>query len=234
MKEDAVKKEPSKIRSIIIYAAFIIIGISAYWITRPPLLSLYPDPPSLNFDLTSGMDSGYQTLSVSNSGGGHLSWSVSTDEPSWIRIYPEKGTDSGTVSLYINTANLNPGKYKGTITVTSNGGVKTGNVYIYLATAPAQTVEGTGTEARETLSVGETWNIGDGWSVQANAIDAKATPKQIWLTLYRNETELDDRILSEGETYNYNNIFSVKIASIYAGAVTDMATLSDVIYHKGQ
>ncbi|MFZ3059680.1 MAG: S-layer protein domain-containing protein [Candidatus Methanoperedens sp.] len=229
MNEDTGKKEPSNMRYIIIVAVFIIIGIFAYLFARPPLLSVSPDPPSFNFDSAAG----YQTFSIFNTGGGTLSWSVRTDQPWWIKVYPESGTGSGTVTININTVDLVPGNYKGTITVTSNGGVKSGSIYLNLASAPSRIVDET-SGARITLAVGETWSIGDGWSVQAQAIDAKATPKQIWLVLYRNENKLDDRVLSEGETYNYNNVFSVKISSIYAGAVSDMATLTDVNYQKGQ
>lgn len=233
IKEDTGKKEPSNLRDMIIFAVFIIIGIFAYLIARPPLLSVSPDPLSFNFDISSASGPGYQTFSIFNTGGGTLSWNVRADQPSWIKVYPESGTDSGTITINVNTVNLIPGKYKGTITVTSNGGVKTGSVYLNLASAQSQTVDGTSGAERITLAVGETWSIGDGWSIQANAIDAKAAPKQIWLTLYRNGIKLDDKVLSEGETYNYNTIFSVKIASIYAGAVSDMATLTDVAYQKG-
>jgi hypothetical protein len=230
--EDTGKKEPSNMNSIIIVAVFIIIGIFAYLFTRPPVLSVAPDPPSFNFDISSA-GARYQDFYIFNSGGGTLSWNVKADQPWWIKVYPESGTGSGTITININTADLVPGKYTGTITVTSNGGVKTGSINLNLVSAPPQTVDGT-SGARITLAVGETWNIGDGWSVQANAIDSRATPKQIWITLSRNGIKLDDKVLVEGETYNYENIFSVKIASIYAGAVSDMATLTDVNYQKGQ
>jgi hypothetical protein len=220
--------EPS-MKNIIIVAVFIILGIVAYFIARPPLLSVSPDPPSFNFYRVAG----YQTFSISNTGGGTLSWNVKADQPWWIKVYPESGTGSGTVTINIDTNKLIPGNYKGTITVTSNGGVKTGSIYLNLVSAPSRIVDGTSVGKKITLAVGETWSIGDGWSVQANAIDSKATPKQIWLTLSRNGIKLDDKVLSEGETYNYNNIFSVKINSIYAGAVSDMATLTDAAYQKG-
>ncbi len=226
------EEKPSNLRNIIIVAVFIIIGIIAYLIARPPILSVAPDPPSFNFDISSA-GARYQDFYISNTGGGTLSWNVRADQPWWIKVYPESGTGSGTITINVNTAGLAPGRYTGTITVTSNGGVKTGSVYLNLASAPSRIVDGT-SGARITLAVGETWNIGDGWSVQANAIDSRATPKQIWLTLSRNGIKLDDKVLVEGETYNYNNIFSVKIASIYAGAVSDMATLTDVAYQKGQ
>ena len=33
------------------------------------------------------------------------------------------------------------------------------------------------------LSVGETWDLGNGFSITAGSIDAKATPKRVWLVL---------------------------------------------------
>ena len=230
IKED--REKPSNMKNIIIVAVFIIIGIIAYLIARPTNLSVAPDTPTFNFDISSA-GARYQDFYIFNTGGGTLSWSVRADQPWWIKVYPESGTGSSTITINVNTVNLAPGKYTGTITVTSNGGVKTGSVNLNLASAPPRTVDGT-SGARITLAVGETWNIGDGWTVQANAIDSKATPKQIWITLSRNGIKLDDRVLVEGETYNYNNIFSVKISSIYAGAVSDMATLTNVAYQKGQ
>ncbi len=229
MKEETGKKEHSKMRNIIIYAVIVIIGIFAYLIARPPLLSVSPDPPSFDFDSATG----YQTISISNTGGGELFWNVKADQPWWIKVYPESGTGSGIVTINIDANKMIPGRYQGTITVASNGGVKTGSIYLNLSSAQPRIANGTSV-AGTTMTVGETWNAGDGWTVQANTIDSKATPKLIWLTLYRNGIKLDDKILSEGETYNYNNIFSVKIASIYAGAVSDMATLTDVAYQKGQ
>ncbi len=225
-------KKPS-MRNMIIVAVIIVIGIFAYLITRPPILSVSPDPLSFNFDISRAAGAGYQIFSIYNIGGGTLSWSVRTDHPLWIKVYPESGIGSGTVTININTNNLIPGKYQGTITITSNGGVKTGSINLNLMPAPSRIVDGTSV-AGITLAVGETWNIGDGWSLQANSIDSKASPRQIWISLYRNGIKLDDKVLSEGETYNYNNIFSVKIASIYAGTVSDMATFTDAAYQKGQ
>ncbi len=48
------------------------------------------------------------------------------------------------------------------------------------------------------LSVGETWDIGDGFSLKLQGIDAKAFPKQAWLTFSKGESKLDDKIMDEG------------------------------------
>lgn len=68
-----------------------------------------------------------RTISISNAGDGTLEWSVSYDKP-WITVNPTSGTNSGTITLDINTAGMSQGSYTGTITVISNGGTKTGSV----------------------------------------------------------------------------------------------------------
>jgi hypothetical protein len=101
-------------------------------VRQPPLLSVSPDPPSFNFQETTVEKVGTtpatpQTFSISNTGGETLIWSVSADQP-WITLSQTSGTNSGTVTIGVNTAGLSPGSYSGTITVTSNGGSKTGTI----------------------------------------------------------------------------------------------------------
>jgi hypothetical protein len=225
--------KPSNMKNIIIVAVIIILGIFAYFIAKPPLLPVFPEnlsvsPDPLYFNISTWQ--GYQTyFSISNSGGGTLSWNLKADQP-WIEFYPERGTGSRMATISINTGKIVPGKYQGNITVTSNGGVKNGTVYLNLIPALPRSIDGTSVE-KITMAVGETRNIGSGWSVQANAIDSKATPKQVWLTLFRNGFKVDDKVLSEGETYNYNYV-NIKIASINAGAVSD--TVTYMAYEDGR
>jgi hypothetical protein len=101
----------------------------------PPVLSAYPDPPSFNFGTLNAGASGSRTFSISNTGGGTLTWSVSADQP-WITINPTSGANSGTVAININTAGLSPGSYSGTIAVTSNGGTKTGSISLNIPATP--------------------------------------------------------------------------------------------------
>lgn len=92
-----------------------------------------------------------------------------------------------------------------------------------------------GVSDKKTLAVGQIWNVGDGWTLTANAIDAKATPRQVWLTLKYNGTKVDDYILAQGQVYTYFEssiegehdvpLFVTYIDSIYAGATTDIVDL---------
>lgn len=56
---------------------------------------------------------------------------------------------------------------------------------------------GTSPGHEKTLAVGESWDIGDGWTITANSIDTKAIPKQVWLTLSKNGVKKDDKVVSE-------------------------------------
>lgn len=90
-------------------------------------LSISPDPPSFDLGGMSAGETASRIFSISNAGSGIIEWSVSDDQP-WITVNPNSGTDSGTVTLNINTAGLSPGSYTGTITLTSNGGTRTGAI----------------------------------------------------------------------------------------------------------
>ncbi len=76
----------------------------------------------------------------------------------------------------------------------------------------------------KTLAVGETWNVGEGYTITANAIDAKSG--QIWLVLSKNGKKLDDSTVNVGETYTYNNL-KIKVTKISAGATSDTVILTD-------
>ncbi|MBU3966574.1 MAG: hypothetical protein KKG76_04235 [Euryarchaeota archaeon] len=99
---------------------------------------------------------------------------------------------------------------------------------------------GTAAAEKKTLTVGETWDIGDGWELTANSIDAKATPRQVWLTLSKDGIKKDDKVVSSGTTdakpiYTYVEksiggetdvpVFVTYVDSIFAGATTDMVQL---------
>jgi S-layer protein (TIGR01567 family) len=96
---------------------------------------------------------------------------------------------------------------------------------------------GTSSAEKKTLTVGETWEIGGGYTLTANSIDAKATPRQVWLTLSKDGVKKDDKVVTSGGTdsmpiYTYVEnsmcgetdvpIFVTYVDSVFAGATTDM------------
>ena len=78
-------------------------------------------PTSFSFTGTQGiLDPPNQMLSISNAGGGTLSWSIS-DNANWLSLSPTSGTNSGTVTLSVNIAGLAAGTYNATITINATG-----------------------------------------------------------------------------------------------------------------
>ncbi|WP_440955740.1 BACON domain-containing protein [Methanosarcina sp. Mfa9] len=95
--------------------------------SQPPVLAV--DPLSIDFELREG-ESDEEDLEISNDGEGILEWEVRADKP-WITLDPGSGTNSTTVTVTVNTEELNPGEeYEGTITIESNGGEEESTVYL--------------------------------------------------------------------------------------------------------
>jgi hypothetical protein len=65
-----------------------------------------------------------QIISILNSGGGELRWSISSDQP-WMSTNPTSGVQSRVVAVYVDRQGLTPGTYYGNLLVTSNGGSAT-------------------------------------------------------------------------------------------------------------
>ncbi|NJD76299.1 MAG: hypothetical protein FIB08_04280 [Candidatus Methanoperedens sp.] len=96
---------------------------------------------------------------------------------------------------------------------------------------------------KKTLAIGETWDLGDGYTLTAQSIDAKASPRQAWLVLSKDGNKLDDKIIEAASStgtgtqgvYTYyaksiageSNvpIFVTYVDSVFAGATSDMVQL---------
>ncbi|VVB91307.1 S-layer protein [uncultured archaeon] len=87
---------------------------------------------------------------------------------------------------------------------------------------------GTQIAVKKAMAAGERWDLGEGWLLTINSIDARATPRQVWLSLSRNGTKVDDKVMVQGQTYQYNNIIVAQIDSVFAGATTDMVQFTGV------
>ena len=94
-------------------ATFIPTGIT------PPAIGA--SPASLSFTATEGgANPATQTLSISNTGGGTLSWDVS-DNAAWLTLSPASGTGNGAVMISVTTGTLTAGSYNGTVTISATG-----------------------------------------------------------------------------------------------------------------
>lgn len=90
---------------------------------------------------------------------------------------------------------------------------------------------------RKTLAVGETWlNFAFGYDVRATSIDARASPKEALIAVYKKGTMKDSAIVEEGEFYDYIEdyagydnliVFRINISRIFAGTTSDFVELKD-------
>jgi hypothetical protein len=131
----------------------------------PPALSV--SPSSLSFTATAGgSNPAAKTLSVSNTGGGTLSFTAS-DAATWAAVSPTSGTAPADVSVSVNIAGLSAGTYTTDVTVSSAGA--TGSPATVPVTLTVQSAspppqgglvgawgfeEGTGLEARDISGAG--------------------------------------------------------------------------------
>jgi len=78
-------------------------------------------PTSLSFTgNVGGSNPANQTLNITNTGGGTLTWS-GTSNQSWLTISPASGTAPSAVTVSTSIAGLTAGTYNGNITLTATG-----------------------------------------------------------------------------------------------------------------
>jgi len=88
-----------------------------------------------------------------------------------------------------------------------------------------------GSTDKKTLTIGETWDIGDGWTLMAQAIDAKATPRQVWFVLSKHGVKLEDEVVENGGVFTYRKdiggksdapLFVTYVENIFVGETSDV------------
>ena len=85
---------------------------------RQPVLSV--TPTSLLDSAPQGAGSKLRTLSVTNPGGGVLSWTALRDT-TWLSAAPSSGAGAATITVTLNPAGLATGTHTGHVTVMSAG-----------------------------------------------------------------------------------------------------------------
>jgi hypothetical protein len=94
---------------------------SASVTVKAPVPALGVSPKSVNFSATQGGSNPSQVpVSITNTGGGTLSFTVASDA-AWLIAGPASGTAPATVQLGANIAGLAAGTYTGHITVSAAG-----------------------------------------------------------------------------------------------------------------
>jgi uncharacterized protein (TIGR03437 family) len=85
-----------------------------------PALAVAPQELTFNYSVGGSVPPA-QTVSITNAGGGALSWTAASSNNYWLAIAPASGTAPGTLSVSINPANLAAGTYAATVQVTASG-----------------------------------------------------------------------------------------------------------------
>ena len=95
-------------------------------------------PSSLSFSATvGGANPTSQTLGISNTGGGTLTFSAS-DNAAWLSVHPPAGTAPATLTVSANIQGLAAGTYNATITVSATGATNSPvSVPVTLSVVPA-------------------------------------------------------------------------------------------------
>jgi hypothetical protein len=152
----------------------------------PPVIGA--SPTSLSFAATQGgANPATQTLSISNQGGGTLTWSA-TENTAWLAVNPSSGTGNGAVTVMVTTGSLTAGTYNSTVTMNASGASLVAvPVTFTIATAPVPpaigasptslsfvVTQGGGNPATQSLSISNTGGGSLSWSASDN-VD--------WLTL---------------------------------------------------
>ncbi len=94
------------------------MAYTAVNVTGGPSGKIDLDRSRLDFAASNGAVTSPQTFNISNTQTGTLNWMV-TDDQSWLTVSPTSGTDSGQVTVSVDTSGLSTGSYSGTVTVSS-------------------------------------------------------------------------------------------------------------------
>jgi hypothetical protein len=114
---------------IAVAAIGISLAVIAIFLLSDASSDLSTDPDKIDFDFVP--ETGVQTFLILNNGKETLKWVVYSDRD-WIKVFPESGIDSNTVSVSVNSDGMDPGKHTGRITVESDGSTKTGKISLYI------------------------------------------------------------------------------------------------------
>ena len=108
------------------------------WTPSTPL-GLGVSPSSLTFTATAGAaNPTAQDISLTNGGSAPLTFTATTNVPTWLSVSPGSGTVPDTLSVQPNITGLAAGTYDATVTITpSEGAAQTVSVILTLNPAPS-------------------------------------------------------------------------------------------------
>ena len=131
---------------------------------NPPVLTL--SCSTVAFSSTAGgANPASQTVNISNTGGGTLNWTASSNQ-SPLKVSPAQGTNSGTLTVTVDLDGVPAGSYSGAITVNAGtAGTKTINVSATVSPATTSTNGTTGTPGGASTTAPPPTTSGNSWYV---------------------------------------------------------------------
>jgi len=162
-----------RIYNRVLSAAEIAALASSQTPTPPPTATpaLSVTPQNLSFNATSGSSGpASQTVNITNSGGGTLTWTASASQP-WITLSSASGTGAQSVSVGTAISGLTAGTHSGTVTISAAGAtpsVQTVNVTLLIASVLPPPGGGSGAQYYVTPSGSSSGNgsINNPWDLQ--------------------------------------------------------------------
>ena len=109
----------------LLFSLAVLLGTMSCREVIGPDSNIGVSPTSFSFTgQQGGANPAGQSLSISNTGGGTLGWTATTNQ-SWLTVSSASGTVPSTVTVSVNTAGLAAGSYSGTVTVSAPGASNT-------------------------------------------------------------------------------------------------------------
>jgi parallel beta-helix repeat protein len=109
---------PWLVRSILLLTGILLpLSVEA----QQPVLSL--SSLSVNTETTAGTNAPSRTVQLSNTGSRALKWTVVQSSANWLSVSPNKGTNSGTLTITFQTTGLAVGSHQATFRVESTNAV---------------------------------------------------------------------------------------------------------------
>lgn len=84
------------------------------------------------------------------------------------------------------------------------------------------------------LSTGQTLELGKGYTLKIQSVDAKASPRQAWISLAKDGKTVDEGIVQQNESYTFRKtvggeadslVFAAFVSTIFSGGESDMIQL---------
>lgn len=113
------------------------VAVTLVVAAAPPLLNLTPQTLSFQYTVGGAMPAA-QNVSITNTGGGTLSWTSSANQ-FWLAVSAASGTAPSSLAITVNPANLAAGTYTGTVQIDAASIAVT---LVVQGTQPAGTITG--------------------------------------------------------------------------------------------